>query len=222
MNKLIILLFLSLIIPTKIFSQRYTKGQFTMFSYYVNVDEKFKAEISPFESYFKINTGKKQEKSIAILVHNLYELTTQLLSDSLSISILPPNSLADKVKYSDYGYPDISIQKAQRLADSKYFLKILAYFENNPLDEKGSKLPENNFRLQCRINIDLYNAQGIIPMKAASGIYTLRTPIKITTEFFDDLNFVEIPDKTKSDRETLKEIMILAIDDAIYQIKHKK
>ena len=45
------------------FGQKYSKSQFTVFSYFVSIDDKFKAELGKVEGQIKFKTDKKQISS---------------------------------------------------------------------------------------------------------------------------------------------------------------
>jgi hypothetical protein len=221
MRKIIVILIVfTSFFTVNLLGQRYTNNQFTVFSYSIKVDKNFESELVPFEGNIKIKTDARQNKITAFLIHNLYEIVTQTLTDSLNIYILPPNNLGDKAKYNDYGYPDINIKKAQRIADTKYFLKIEAEFENRQNDDMGNKLPFGSFMPQIKLHIDLYNNIGILPIKSAIGIGTTGKTIKTSIQFLNNLNFINSSEKTNA--ETLKYIITMSVNDAIYQIKHKK
>jgi len=220
--KLLIVLIIGGSVSTNMVGQKYAKNQFTVYSYVVNIDETVKSELSRFESSIKFKPHDKQEKTQAMLIHSLYNFTTQILSDSLSIFFLPPNSLGSKIKYSDYGYADITIQKAARLADTKYFLKILAYIENDQYDEKNNKLPESSFKPRIRLTITIYSREGFIPLQTVNSNVTTKQPVKLTSNFLAGMNFVDESIVKQPNTETLADLYIRAILEAYSEIKYKK
>ena len=208
-------------ISFNLLGQKYARNQFTVYSYVVNIDENVKSQLSRFESSIKYKPTDKQNKTEAMLIHGLYNLTTQILSDSLSIFFLPTNSLGTKVKYSDYGYADITIQKAIRLADTKYFLKILAYVENDLYDDKNNKLPEGSFKPKIRLSIDIYNKYGYIPLQTSNSIITVKQPFKLSVNFLAGMNFVDESVTKQPNSETLADLFTKAILEAYSEIKYK-
>jgi len=151
---MIFLLFIGINI---IYSQKYAKNQFVVFSYKVDIDERVKKELNPYSDKIKYDLNKKHSKVEGMLVHSIYSIITKTLSDSLDIYFLTPNCFGDKIKYNDFGYPEIVIQKAIRLMDAKYFMKIDASIENSKFDEKGKKISEGLFLPVVNISIEIYN-----------------------------------------------------------------
>jgi hypothetical protein len=214
-------LFLSLI-SVKSFGQKYSKTQFTVFSYYVSVDEKVKSELGKIDSQIKFKTDKKQNKVEAMLIHTLFEDLTKALSDTFGIFFLPVNSFGEKVKYSDFGYPDINISKAIRLSDTKYFIKINLYIDNELTDSKGDKLEPNAFRPRVRVNVDFYNKYGNIAIQSAEGSASTKNIITVTPNFIAGMNFTDENLVKKENTEVLKELYTKVIAEVVAGIKYKK
>lgn len=219
-RKFSIFLIFSFFAIISVYSQKYSKNQFTCFSYKLEIEDRVLQEFQPIESKINYKTGKDQTKVEAMLVHGLYNLITSILTDSLNIFILPPNSLSNKAKYDPYGYPEINIQKALRLSDTKYFLKIYAIIENNIFDADGKKLTTNEFKPQIGLTIDIYNKYGYLPIQVAEGKASAIQPITFTPSFFAGLDFVDESIVNANSSETLKEIFKRAILEALNGIKN--
>lgn len=203
-----------------VFSQKYSKSQFTLFSYNLKIDEKIKTELSPLESIITYKPEKKQDKIEGMLIHSLFAMISQTLNDSLGVYVLPANSLSD-ARYNEYGYPNISIQRAIKLADTKYFFKINAVIENNTLDAQGKKIEEDIFRPKITITIEIFNKYGYLPIQTSESNASASAPVKISPEFLAGMNFIDSSIKNNSNTETLKDIYMKAIIEAIFKIKHK-
>jgi hypothetical protein len=221
-TKLILLIFLFGVSLNHSYGQKYSRSQFTVFSYYVSIDEKFKSELGKVESHIKYKADKKQNKVEAMLIHTLYESLTKALSDSLGLFFLPINSMGEKAKYNDYGYPDLNITKAIRLGDTKYFLKINAYFDNEMNDSKGSRLEPNMFRPKIRVVVDIYNKYGNVAIQSSEGsVSTLKTVV-VSPEFIAGMNFADDNLVKKDNSEVLKDLYNQAIAEIIAGLKCKK
>jgi hypothetical protein len=201
-----------------LFGQKYAKSQFTLYSFSFNIDDKIKLELSPLENYIKFKPDKKQDKITGMLVNSLYYFTNQFLTDSLSIYILPINSLG-KIKYDDYGYPNTNIQKALKFSDTKYFLKIDASLENDVKDNKKNN--EDIFKPKIKITLSIYNKYGFLPIQTSESSATAENPIKISQEFISGMNFVDASILKKPNTETLRDIYFKAILQAVLQLKYK-
>lgn len=220
LRKYLSLLTFSFLFLFSTFGQKYAKNQFTCFSYKVEIEDRVLQEFQKIESKINYNTAKNQTKVEAMLVHGLYNLATTVLADSLSIFILPPNSFANDIKYNVYGYPEINIQKALRLSDSKYFLKIFATIDNNIFDLNGKKLPATDFKPQITLKIDIYNKYGYLPIQTSESKASAIQPITFSQGFFAGLNFIDESVTKEPGQETLKDIFTRAIIEAVMVIKN--
>jgi hypothetical protein len=220
MKKIFIAVLLSFFPLVGLFCQKYSKSQFTLFSYNIKVDEKVKIELSPLESIIRFKPEKKQEKIEGMLTHSLYQMLSQVMTDSLGVYIMPSNSLSN-AKYNEYGYPNISIQRAIKLADSKYFFKINAVIENYILDEQGKKITEDIFRPKISLTIEIFNKYGYYPLQTSESNAVASAPVKISPEYLAGMNFVDHSIQNSMNTETLKDIYMKAIIEAIFKIKHK-
>ncbi len=97
------------------------------------------------------------------------------------------NSLG-KIKYDDYGYPNTNIQKAIKLADTKYFLKIDASIENNNTESKKN---EDIFKPKVKITLSIYNKYGFLPLGTSESSATTENAVRISPEFISGMNFVD-------------------------------
>ena len=210
-------LFAALINPF-LYGQKYAKSQFTLYSFSFNIDDKVKLELSPLESYIRFKPEKKQEKITAMLVHSLYYFTNKILTDSLSIYILPVNSLGN-IKYDEYGYPNTNIQKAIKLAETKYYFKIDASLENGVTDSKKNN--EDIFKPKIKITLSIYNKYGYLPIQTSESSATSENQIKISPEFLYGMNFIDATISKKPNTESLSEIYNRAILQAVLQLKYK-
>jgi hypothetical protein len=176
--------------------------------------------LSPLESIIRFKPEKKQEKIEGMLIHSLYQMLSQVLTDSLGVYIMTSNSLSN-AKYNEYGYPNISIQRAIKLADSKYFFKINAVVENYILDEQGKKITEDIFRPKISLTIEIFNKYGYLPLQTSESNAVASAPVKISPEYLAGMNFVDNSIKNIMNTETLKDIYMKAIIEAIFKINHK-
>jgi hypothetical protein len=213
-----LLLFLG--VASNVFCQRFSKSQFTLFSLDFSVDNKVLSEIKPFENLINYNPEKTQDKVIGMLTHSLYEMTSECLTDTLNVYVVPINSLGNKAKYDDYGYPDITIQKAIKLSDTKYYFKIEASLKNKQYDESGKKIAEDVFQPELTIKIDLFNKNGLLPIKSTTGTASAMKPVTTSKEFISGMRFVEELDNGDN-TERLRNIYKIAIREAVMKLKYK-
>lgn len=212
---------LFLLLSATSIAQKYTRNQFVVFSYSIDIDDRVKQELSPLVGQIDFIPVNKQDKVVATIVHTIYHTVTKTFEDSLGIFFLPPHSLSDKAKYTEYGYPDIIIQKAIRLSDTKYFMKIEASVENSKYNELGKKLVANEFVPVVNISISIYNKFGFNPIQTSEGQAIASKAVMVQPGFIAGMDFVANTIKPDSDI-TLKELMERAIFDALRGIVTKK
>jgi hypothetical protein len=203
------------------YSQKYAKNQFTLFSYEVTISERINAELGSLEGYISYKPEKKQDKVGGMLIHSFYEMASNILTDTLNIFILPINSLTDKGKYNAYGYPEMNLRRAIKLADTKFFLKIGATFENAVFDNKTKSENKDIFKPKVIVRVDIFNKDGYLPIQTSVGSAEAMNSIKITPEFIAGLKFVDESVVKKQNTENLKDIITRAIIEAIIKIKYK-
>jgi hypothetical protein len=203
-------------------SQKYARNQFVVFSYTADIDERVKKELGAYENLINYNPQKKQTAVEAMLIHSFYQIFTKLLEDSLLIYFLPPESMGSKASYTDYGYPDVVIQKAIRLSDVKYFMKIELSIENSKYDEKGNRLKEDVFLPVVNVSVGIYNKFGFNPIQTAEGQSVASVPVKMKAGFLAGLNFVSPNVKPEANEETMKILMERCALNALYSIKYRK
>ncbi|MGC8823074.1 MAG: hypothetical protein ACP5PZ_00555 [Bacteroidales bacterium] len=220
-NIFMFLLFL-LITASAGWSQKYARNQFVVFSYTVDIDDRVKKELSPYQNLINYQPQKKQTAVEAVLVHSFYQIFTKLLEDSLLIYFLPPESMGNKASYTDYGYPDVVIQKAIRLSDVKYFMKIELSIENSKYDEKGNRLTADVFLPVVNVSVGIYNKFGFNPIQTAEGQSVASAPIQVNESFLAGLNFVSPNVKAGANEETMRVLFERCALNALYSIKYKK
>jgi hypothetical protein len=203
------------------YCQKFAKSQFTLFSYDVFISDRVRTELSSMEGYINFRPSENQNKVEGMLMHGFYEMINNILTDTLNIFILPVSSLTSKAKYNAYGYPEINIRKAIKLADTKFFLKIGATFENAISENKTKQENIDIFKPKVVVRIDIYNKEGYLPIQSSVGSAEAINAVKISPEFISGMKFVDESVIKKLNNEDLKDIITRAIIEAIIKIKYK-
>jgi len=221
-NNIYLILFFLFTTVSAGWSQKYARNQFVVFSYTTDIDERVKRELSPYQHLINFQPQKKQTTVEAMLVHSFYQIFTKLLEDSLVIYFLPPESMGSKASYTEYGYPNVVIQKAIRLSDVKYFMKIELSIENSRYDERGNRLTADVFLPVVNVSVGIYNKFGFNPIQTAEGQAVATAPIRVKESFLAGLNFVSPTIKAGVNEETMKVLFERCALNALYSIKYKK
>lgn len=216
-----LVLFIVLIAPV-LSAQRYAKKHFTFFSYNIYLDEHVRLHLSGLDNQVQIKTEGKQNKIDALLYHNIYNIVTKNLTDSLEIFFLAPNSLSRKAKYNLYGYPDISIQKAIRLSDTKYFLKLYVNIENDLFDKDEKRYPEGTFKPIVKIVAEIYSKEGFNPIQVVEGIAEASQPVFLKPSFLVGFDFIDPSVKSDNKVKSLKSLISEASQQVVWNIKYTK
>jgi hypothetical protein len=144
--------------------------------------------------------NKKADRIIAQLKERSWYLLKDRLETETEMYILPLNAHGKSFKYDDYGYPDMSINKALRVGTSKYYIRVELTLSSESLKkdsgygswasqetdsaevdivfEEGSIIPK------VEITVTTYTDKGIIPMQKVSGSVSVSQPWIISEEVF--------------------------------------
>jgi len=203
-------------------AQKYIRSQFTLFSYDYDINEKIMIELSPLESYINYKPEKDQKKIEAMIIHTTYAMVIKCMEDSLGTFFLPVNTFTNKVKYDAYNYPNMSIQKAIKLGDTKYYIRINLLIENDQFDNQGNKITTDIFKPKVTLSLQIYNSFGFEPIETVEGISNSVQPVKISPEFLAGMNYIDNSIQKKNNIETLYNIINRAVLGAVIQAKYKK
>ena len=204
------------------YTQKYAKSQFTLFAFSHDIDDKVKLELSPLEGSIHFKPEKDQNAIEAMIIHTTYALVSKTMEDSLGSFFMPTNTFTNKTKYDDYGYPDMTIQKAIRLGDTKYFLRISLIVENDQYDNAGKKVSGDIFKPKVTLTLSVYNKYGFEPLQSAEAIQSSVKAVKLFPEFLAGMNMIDPSIKSKNNNETLYDILNRATLEAVLQLKYKK
>lgn len=217
------------ILINNIRAQRFEDHDFSATSVKVTFSNDFINKIEPLraliEGYFFEGQGSDRVK--ALIVHNTFATFKYMTEEQLSIAILPPNVLGKKSKYDEYGYPDITVQKAIDKRASKFFYKLHVNYESMSLKNyyyvdsllgPGQKVEdiEMNYLIpRVSITWNIYNKDGTLPIKTYSSNAVSKKPITVKKCLMHNYLPSRYTGIKKCDDETLMEILELAIHDLI-------
>lgn len=207
---LLFLLVLSLAQTQNIFSQRIEGKTFTLFNYNMVLDVEFKQTISILESNIT-NPTYKGDKLSEAFTHITYAEIKDKLENGKSVFILPANSFQDKIKYDEYGYPQITIQKAIKKSDTRLFVKIYVFYKIESFGDQDDMI-----KPKVSIVVDFYNDLGYIPIKKFKAEAISDTYMKVNKEFL--YGFDRKIKKENPDTKTLIDILNKAIDSIVEEI----
>ncbi len=164
------------VIPFQVGSINYRDKEITLISFSVNIHSDTKKYLEQFNSYFPSAKNSSADNIIAKIKEQTWGSLTDILQREIGMIILPINTLGSSISYDDYGFPDVSVGKAQRKGFSKYYMKIDVQIEPEispyPVNIKAKKdstirpvkLKNGEIKPVVIITLTTYPNNGIIPL----------------------------------------------------------
>jgi hypothetical protein len=221
-NKALVVLIFILGIINGVYGQNLKKSQFTTFSYIFETDETVIKALKPYVNFIKLKQNNDESKVQGVLVHTLFKLISKKMEDSLSSYIMPAKSFVDKATYNEFGFPDLSIQKAIRYGDTKFFLKIIASISNEIYDLKGEKYPIGSIVPKVHLKLEIYNKYGYVPIFIAEGDGSAYKPVKLSADYLAGMDFMDSKLIKPEGEEVLFDLFNRAAIEAIVKLKYNR
>ena len=205
MNKhLLFLLFISILLPFSTFSQKFEGSQFCPIGYNLMAGKDFKLRMAPVYPKLPGNM-QNADKMEYVLTYSLYEVLTRQLMENLKVYIPPPTIFEDKVKYDQYGFPEVTVQKAIKLSDAKYYFKCQVRVE----EAFPTATPQGMVTPGISILFTLYSKQGYVPIKNVTVNKVMPQAVKADLSLLAGLTSQEIV----AEGPTLEELMIECVKE---------
>ncbi|MGB9746294.1 MAG: hypothetical protein ACPLXM_05140 [Bacteroidales bacterium] len=148
------------LLPFRMYSQKFEGSQFCPIGYNLLAGKDFKSRMALV--YPKLPGNMQNADKIEyILTYSFYDILTRQLMDNLKVYIPPPSIFEDKVKYDQYGFPEVTVQKAIKLSDAKFFFKCQIRVE----EAFPNATPQGMVTPGISIQFTLYSKQGYVPIK---------------------------------------------------------
>ncbi len=211
MNKhLLFLIFVSILLPVDVYSQKFEGSQFCPIGYNLMVGKDLKSRMA--QVYPKLpGNMQNADKLEYILTYSFYEILTRELMENLKIYIPPPTIFEDKVKYDQYGFPEVTVQKAIKLSDAKYFFKCQIRVE----EAFPTATPQGMVTAGINIQFTLYSKQGYVPIKNITLSKVMPQAVKAELPLLAGLTSKEI----MAEGPTLEELMIECVRELSQQLE---
>ncbi|HPX05121.1 MAG TPA: hypothetical protein PLC17_04220 [Tenuifilaceae bacterium] len=220
------------LLPAVSLAINYNNKQIAVISYSVSVDEVCMQKIKTFEDLFPSVEKSNADRIIARITDVSYAFFEEHLEREVGMYILPLNAFGSKFDYDIYGYPDMSINKAMRKGNSKYYMKVELLITHKPADTNGKlfgiindttpsqeEVKSENYveTVQPVIlyNVTMYSEKGVLPIDKFSAEIAPEEARPLTKEFFYGL----INNEHKDDGSTLMSIIDQAIARLARNIK---
>jgi hypothetical protein len=210
------------------YSQGQRNRQYALITFNYTVNPIIKNSFNEFSHLFPEIENKRADKIIAKIKDHSWFLIEERLEAETGMYILPLNSHGRSFKYDVYGFPEVTINKALRDGNSKYYLRVDLTI--NAISTRGETgygvrpqqkdtartfedIPSNAVIPQVTIIATLYNDKGIIPMQRITGTALVNAPWVVTEETLDGI--INKNEYNPNDTNTLMGLINLAITDLI-------
>jgi hypothetical protein len=163
-------------------AQNITNKEFALIDYDLKITDNFREDTKSLKDFYQsaeVHNKESEDKIKAILIHHLYYHLERVLEKKLEISILPINSFMQKVSYDQFGYPKASIGKALRKGSSPFYLKLKV-----TLDSKEETEKKKHMVPRFKLDITVYNDEGIIPVYKWHGKAASSEPLPVNKMLF--------------------------------------
>lgn len=183
------------------YSQNYRNKQLALISFDVTIEQSLKVVLDEQADLFPETDNKKADRIVARLKERSWYLIKDKLENETEMYILPLNAHGKSFKYDDYGFPDVSINRALRVGTSKYYIKVdlelnsVSYQKDTGYGASTSEtdtteiieVKEGDIIPEVKVTITSFTNNGIIPMHKASGYSTVKLPWIISEDIFNGL-----------------------------------
>ncbi|MFP4041777.1 MAG: hypothetical protein ACLFT6_03350, partial [Bacteroidales bacterium] len=223
-----ILIIIALLFVQVASAQNYSNKQFALINYKLEISKEFRKDLKPLKSFIKgaeVHNKDAKDKLKAIMIHHFYYHLADELKDNLKISILPVDTHMQKVKYDEFGYPKESISKILRVGDASHYFKVKIKINSLTKDmkKKDPKLDDEITFPEIKLEVSVYNNEGVIPIDKWHGKITTQSPLMVKKSLFSGLvKDSEIPLKpdTEEKQKNMFELFSMAVDDMIENIQN--
>ena len=200
--------------------------QYALISYTFSIHPYLRQKISPFDGLFPQNPEEySRVDPVYFRLKGLcFDRLKMRFERELSLFILPIRIYGKQYSYDSEGYPSMLIEVAQRRGNAKYYIsldvKILTSPESSAAvpGEKyhDSTLSPNEYlRPRVEITTTMYPRLGIVPTDRYVSTMQWQTPIRLEPTLLDGI----INSKRRRDRTTLLEVIEMAVETVIEDIK---
>lgn len=200
-NKGIMLLFVLLGFSVSLAAQSYRNKQLALISYSYNIHQNIKPQLDEFAYLFPDTQESKADKTIATLKNNSWQVLKERLEEKTGMYILPINAHGNDFKYDDYGFPNMSINKALKKGNSRYYIRVSVTIAaqankvekgygsivNKDTTNTSNAIPEGSLVPVITIEVTTYTREGLLPTQKAVGSAIATEPWVISPSTFDGL-----------------------------------
>lgn len=223
---------IAMLFPIVTSAINYNNRQIAVISYSVKIDGVCMQKIRSFEDLFPNVEKSNANRIIARITDVSYAFFEEQLEREVGMYILPLNAFGNKFDYNIYGYPDMSINKAMRKGNSKYYMKVELLISQKPSETNGklfgikndtTSSPEEvgtenyveTVQPVILYNVTMYSEKGVLPIDKFSAEITSVKSLPLTSDFFNGL----INTEHKDDGSTLMSLIDQAIARLARNIK---
>lgn len=185
-------------------AQNYTNKQLALISYNYTVLQNIKPQFDEFSHLFSGIGGPKVDKVISALKTNSWILLKERLEEETGMYILPIDAHGREFTYDEYGFPNMSINKALRKGSSPFYIKIaVTIADQSGKSEKGyGSAPKKDAKTAdpidkqavlpaITIEVTTYTKNGIIPLQKVIGTAVASEPWVLNDASFQGLKLSE-------------------------------
>lgn len=188
---------------SSIYSQSLRNREVALISFNYSIHQQVSQVLSELSQYFPEVEISKGDKYTSILKDRSWSLIEEMLMKEFNMYILPLNTFGRSFSYDQYGYPNVSINRALRQGTARFYLKVdLIFSQITPPKEIGFgstsrtrkdstetiEIEESSgFIPEVSITVTFFTDKGIIPLQKVTGTSKANSPWVITPEILNGL-----------------------------------
>lgn len=224
MKKLLLIpvIIIFVVTPFRAGSINYKNKEMSLISFSITIHPETKKFLDNLDSYFPPVKNNNADKILAKIKEQTWGSLVDILQSNVGMIILPINTFGNNATYDAYGFPEISISKAQRKGFSKFYMKIdlqisprdlqhpVNYKTKNDSTQEQTKLKPGELKPVVQIILTTFPENGIIPLGRYEGFS--ESSIVWTADNASILDGL-VNSSNKTDLSTLMSLINEAVND---------
>lgn len=176
-------------------SKKFYKRETALIFYELTIDGGYMQKFEQFEHLFTPSKDSKRHPIKNQMLYTSWDMVREALEQQTGMLIVPMDAYGKRFTYNDYGFPNMTANKAISKGESRYYLRfdINLKPEANPIYSTNAQKPDslqtmlepNQIQPVLTIDITIYPNKGVLPVCKATITHKAPQPMELNDELFD-------------------------------------
>lgn len=176
-------------------SKKFYKRETALIFYELTIDGGYMQKFEQYEQLFSPSKDSKRHPIKNQMLYTSWDMVRQALEQQTGMLIVPMDAYGKRFTYNDYGFPNMTANKAISKGESRYYLRfdISLKPEANPIYSTNAQKPDslltvlepNQIQPILTIDITIYPNKGVLPVCKATITHKAPEPMELNAELFD-------------------------------------